>query len=69
MTRISIIHASTIDSLCKDTSAGCLSCSAGTMKEVSVSYAIVFESILENLCSVMLSNDRIPISGTIFCIE
>lgn len=69
MTRIAILEIETVNSLREDTSTCGFSCSTRSMKEVGMSDSVVSEAISEDSTDAILSDNRIPILGTILGVE
>jgi hypothetical protein len=69
MTWIAITQVSTIDSLREDASAGCLTRSTRTMKEVCMPHTVVGECTTEDGLDAVLSDDRVPVSRAVLGVE
>lgn len=69
MTRIPILEIRTIDSLSEDTGTRRLSRSSRSMQEVGMIDSIRPETISQNRRDVVLSDDTVPVMGSIGGIE
>lgn len=69
MAGIPIFRARTVQGFCEDTGTRRLSSSTRSMKEVRMMDASCSEAISENGRDVLLSDDRVPVTGPVFIIE
>ena len=69
MAGIPILKIRTIHSFCKDTSTRCLTRSARSMKEISMSDTIGLEAISEYSRDVVLSDDGVPVMRAVEGVE
>ena len=69
MTWIAVTKIGTIDSLREDASAGSLTRSTRTMKEVCMPHTVVCECTTEDCLDAVLADDRVPVARSILGVE